>query len=80
MAILKAGIQHVGCDWIWWDFLKIGRNNVDPLLFGMEYGIFLQDAEGTDFREFLVTLLSFYWKRNVRHRPRMLTEMSAIAF
>jgi hypothetical protein len=80
MAILKAGIQHVGCEWRWCELLEVGRNNVDYLLFGMEYGIFLQDAEGTDFREFLVMLLSFYWKRNVRRRPRMLTGMSAIEF
>jgi len=53
---------------------------MEYLIFGMEYGIFLQDEEGTDFNEFLVTLLSFYWKRNVGHRPRMLTRVVTVQF
>ena len=82
-AILEARIQNVRFDWRWWDVIKDNDDEsyeLDYLLFGMEYGIFLQDAEGTDFSKFLVTLLSFYWKRNIRRRPRMLTRVAPILF
>jgi hypothetical protein len=80
LAILEARIQKVRCTWRWWEIIDDEVSTLDYLLFGMEYGIFLQDEEGTDFRKFLVTLLSFYWKRNIRRRPRMLTRVVTVLF
>jgi len=80
MAILQAGIQNVRFDWRWWEVFEDDASTLDYLLFGMEYGIFLQDGEGTDFRTFLVTLLSFFWKRNVRRMPRTLKSVDFVLF
>jgi hypothetical protein len=80
MAILKAGIQNVGFDWRWWEIFEDDESTLGYLLFGMEYDIFLQDGEGTDFRTFLVTLLSFFWKRNVRRMPRTLKSVEFVLF
>jgi len=80
IAILKARIQNVWFDWKWWEIINDPTYPLDYLLFGLEYGIFMQDEEGTDFRKFLVTLLSFYWKRNVRPKPHMLRGAATVHF
>lgn len=80
IALLTAGITDVRFDWRWCPAVQYDVRCLEYLLFGIDYGIFLRDEEGTSFQDFIVATLSYYWKGNCKSMDHILKDVVTSRF